>query len=200
MYLHHKFTCMTEKEKMLNGELYLASDRELQKLRLEAQRNCFRYNQVDPKHHKERKSILRNLLGSTDALFCIEQPFYCDYGFNISIGNNFFSNYHFTVLDCAKVTIGNNVMIGPNVSIFTVNHPLHFQERLSGLEYALPVTIKDNVWIGGNTIINPNVTIGENSVIGSGSVVTKDIPANVLAFGNPCKVIREINDSDKKII
>lgn len=189
---------MTEKEKMIAGEPYMASDRELQKARLEAQRACFRYNQIDPKHHKERKAVIRGLFNSTDALFCVEQPFYCDYGFNISIGNNFFSNYHMTILDCAPVTIGKNVMFGPNVAIYTAGHPIHFDTRNSGLEYALPVTIGDNVWIGGNTVINPNVTIGDNTVIGSGSVVTKDIPPNVIAVGNPCKVLREITEDDKK--
>ncbi|MBD1429344.1 MULTISPECIES: sugar O-acetyltransferase [Sphingobacterium] len=189
---------MTEKDKMILGKPYMASDKELQKDRLEAQRACYRYNQIDPKNYKERKALIRGLFGETDALFCIEQPFYCDYGFNIRIGNNFFSNYHLTILDCAPVTIGENVMFGPNVSIYTAGHPIHPEIRNTGLEFALPVTIGDNVWIGGNVVINPNVNIGANSVIGSGSVVTKDIPANVIAVGNPCKVIRKITDEDKK--
>jgi acetyltransferase-like isoleucine patch superfamily enzyme len=189
---------MTEKDKMIAGKPYIASDRELQKARLEAQRACFRYNQIDPKNYKERKGVIRGLFDATDALFCVEQPFYCDYGFNISIGNNFFSNYHLTILDCAPVTIGENVMIGPNVAIYTAGHPIHHETRNTGLEYALPVTIGNNVWIGGNTVINPNVNIGDNSVIGSGSVVTKDIPPNVIAVGNPCKVLREITDEERK--
>ena len=189
---------MTEKEKMIAGKPYMASDRELQKARLEAQRTCYRYNQIDPKNYKERKGVIRGLFANTDALFCIEQPFYCDYGFNISIGNNFFSNYHLTILDCAPVTIGENVMFGPNVAIYTAGHPIHHEIRNTGLEYALPVTIGDNVWVGGNTVINPNVNIGNNTVIGSGSVVTKDIPSNVIAVGNPCKVLREITEEDKK--
>lgn len=189
---------MTEKDKMIAGKPYMASDRELQKARLEAQRTCYRYNQIDPKNYKERKGLIRGLFANTDALFYIEQPFYCDYGFNISIGNNFFSNYHLTILDCAPVTIGENVMFGPNVAIYTAGHPIHHEIRNTGLEYALPVTIGDNVWIGGNTVINPNVNIGNNTVIGSGSVVTKDIPSNVIAFGNPCKVLREITEEDKK--
>lgn len=188
---------MTEKEKMLEGKLYNASDSQLKHERLHAQRTCFRYNNTDPKHMKERKSIIRGLLGSTDAMFCIEQPFYCDYGSNISIGNNFFSNYNLIILDCNKVTIGNNVMIGPNVSIFTAGHPIDPEVRQSGLEFALPVTIGNNVWIGGNVVITPNVTIGDNSVIGAGSVVTNDIPSNVVAVGNPCKVIRQITEEDK---
>ncbi len=187
----------SEKEKMLVGESYYANTSELANLRLQAQRACHRYNQIDPKNFKERKALIRGLFKQTDGLFHIEQPFHCDYGFNIEIGNNFFSNYNLTILDCAPVKIGNNVMIGPNVSLFTSGHPIHFEIRNTSLEYALPITIGDNVWIGGNVTINPNVTIGENSVIGSGSVITKSIPTNVIAAGNPCKVIREITDEDK---
>lgn len=187
----------SEKDKMIAGEPYYAHAAELAPLRLHAQRTCYRYNQVDPKNFKERKSIIKGLLGKAPTMFCIEQPFYCDYGFNIEIGENFFSNYHLTILDCAPVKIGNNVMFGPNCAIYTAGHPLHHEIRNTALEYALPVTIGDNVWFGGNVVVNPNVTIGENSVIGSGSVVTKDIPANVLAFGNPCRVIREITEDDK---
>ncbi len=187
----------SEKEKMIDGEPYYANEKELSTLRLEAQRAAHRYNQIDPKHHRERKSLLKKLLGQTGTMFCVEQPFYCDYGFNIEIGENFFSNYHLTILDCAPVKIGNNVMFGPNVAIYTAGHPLHADIRNSGLEHALPVTIGDNVWIGGNTVINPNVKIGANTVIGSGSVVTKDIPANVIAVGNPCRVLREITEEDR---
>jgi len=187
----------SEKEKMIDGEPYYANEKELSTLRLEAQRAAHRYNQIDPKNYRERKSLLKKLLGQTGTMFCVEQPFYCDYGFNIEIGENFFSNYHLTILDCAPVKIGNNVMFGPNVAIYTAGHPLHADIRNSGLEHALPVTIGDNVWIGGNTVINPNVKIGANTVIGSGSVVTKDIPANVIAVGNPCRVLREITEEDR---
>ncbi|TDQ79400.1 sugar O-acetyltransferase [Sphingobacterium yanglingense] len=189
---------LSEQEKMISGEPYYANRKELTTLRLEAQRLCFRYNQIDPKNHRERKSLIRGLFGKTEGLFCIEQPFYCDYGFNIEIGESFFSNYHLTILDCAPVKIGNNVMLGPSVSIYTAGHPIHHELRNTGLEYALPVTIGDNVWIGGHVVINPNVTIGNNTVIGSGSVVTKDIPDNVIAVGNPCKVLRAITEEDKK--
>lgn len=185
------------KEKMVAGEPYYANSPELGPLRLQAQRSCYRYNQIDPKNFKERKSLLKSLFGKTTAMFHVEQPFYCDYGFNIEIGHNFFSNYHLTILDGAPVKIGNDVMFGPNVSIYTAGHPIHHEIRNTTLEYALPVTIGDNVWIGGNVLINPNVTIGENTVIGSGSVVTKDIPANVIAVGNPCKVLRTITEEDK---
>lgn len=187
----------SEREKMIDGEPYFPNLSDLPLQRLQAQRACHRYNQIDPKNFKERKSLIRNLFGKTPTMFHIEQPFFCDYGFNIEIGNNFFSNYHLTILDCAPVRIGDNVMLGPNVSIYTAGHPIHHEVRNTGLEYALAVTIADNVWIGGNVTINPNVTIGENTVIGSGSVVTKSIPANVIAAGNPCQVIREITEEDK---
>ena len=189
---------MTEKEKMIAGKPYFASDKELQKARLEAQRKCYSYNQIDPKNYKERKALIKNLFGHTESMFFVEQPFFCDYGYNIHIGNNFFSNYHLTILDCAPVHIGENVMFGPNVSLYTAGHPIHAEIRVTGVEYAFPITIGNNVWIGGNVVINPNVNIGNNTVIGSGSVVTKDIPSNVIAAGNPCKVIREITDEDKK--
>ena len=188
---------LSEKEKMISGQPYDARIKELSMLRLDAQRLCFRYNQIDPKNHRERKALIRGLFAKTQGLFCIEQPFYCDYGFNIEIGENFFSNYHLTILDCAPVTIGNNVMLGPSVSIYTSGHPIHHDIRNTGLEYALPVTIGNNVWIGGHVVINPNVNIGNNTVIGSGSVVTKDIPDNVIAVGNPCKVLRAITDEDR---
>lgn len=188
----------SEKEKMIEGLPYYANAKELSTARLEAQRNCFRYNQIDPKNYRERKALIKSLFAKTGTMFCVEQPFYCDYGFNIEIGENFFSNYHLTILDCAPVKIGKDVMFGPNVAIYTAGHPVHAEVRNTGLEYALPVTIEDGVWIGGNTVINPNVTIGKNSVIGSGSVVTKDIPANVIAVGNPCKILREITEEDRQ--
>lgn len=188
----------SEKEKMILGEPYYASDKELTTSRLNAQRTCYRYNQIDPKNYKERKSVIRGLFKNVGTMFCVEQPLYCDYGFNIEIGENFFSNYHLTILDCAPVKIGNNVMFGPNVSIYTAGHPIHHEIRNTGLEYAFSVIIENNVWIGGNVVINPNITIGENTIIGSGSVVTKDIPANSIAVGNPCKVIRNITNEDRK--
>jgi len=190
----------TEKEKMVAGETYFPHDKELQNLRKNAQRNCQLYNAIPSSSMKQRKSHLKNYLGSTGVFFCIEQPFYCDYGFNIHIGENFFSNYHLTILDCAPVTIGANVMFGPNVSLYTAGHPLHFETRNTGAEYALPISIGDNVWIGGNTVINPGVSIGENTVIGSGSVVTRDIPANCIAVGNPCRVLRALSEADKGVV
>lgn len=187
----------TEKEKMLEGLPYKASDKELSMARLQAKELLFDFNQLRPKEIKQRKNILKRLFEKTGVHFYIEPPFRCDYGSNISIGENFFANYNLVILDCAKVIIGNNVLIGPNVSLFTAAHPIHHEKREGDLEFALPITIADNVWIGGNTVVNPGIEIGENTVIGSGSVVTKSIPANIVAAGNPCKIIREITDEDK---
>lgn len=188
----------SEKEKMLDGELYLAFGDELFEERQHAKEVLFEYNQLPPKEIDRRNKLLRDLFGKVGEKFFIEPPFRCDYGYNISWGENSYANYNCTILDCNKVTIGKNVLIGPNVNIFAAGHPVHPELRLQELEYAYEVQVGDNVWIGGGTTINPGVTIGENSVIGSGSVVTKDIPANVVAAGNPCCVIREITDADKK--
>lgn len=187
---------MTEKEKMLCGQPYNASDKELRQQHLHAQQLCQRYNLIDPKNLRQRKALIRGLFKEVGVHFCIEQPFHCDYGFNISIGENFFSNYNVVILDCAEVSIGDNVLLGPNVSIFTSGHPVHPSLRNQGVMYAFPVRIGNNVWIGGNTVINPGVSIGDNTVIGAGTVVTKDIPANVVAAGNPCKILRTITDQD----
>jgi len=183
---------MTEKEKMLAGELYFSSNKELTKERLAARELIHQYNTTEPNEIKKRMGIIRQLFGKTDGSFLIEPPFYCDYGYNIEIGKQFFSNFNLTILDCAKVTIGDNVFIGPNVSIFTATHPLETEIRRKGLESAHPVEIGNDVWIGGNVVINPGVIIGDKTVIGAGSIVTRSMPANVLAFGNPCRVIRDI--------
>lgn len=188
----------SEKEKMLSGELYKSFDAELLAERQRAKEIVFRYNSLQPSMIEERNELLRSLFGSVKGNFFIEPPFRCDYGCNIEIGENFYANYNLVILDCAKVTIGDNVLIGPNVGIYTAGHPLHFELRNEEWEFACPITIEDNVWIGGNVVLNPGVTIGRNSVVGSGSVVTKDIPANVVAAGNPCRVIREITDADKR--
>lgn len=157
-----------------------------------------RFNRVIPMNAPMILAIERKLLGKMGKFAYIEPPFHCDYGSHIEVGENFIANYNLTVLDVAKVKIGDNCLIGPNVSIFTAGHPMHPEMRNTGLEYGIEVNIGDNVWIGGGSIINPGVTIGDNVVIGSGSVVTKDIPDNVFAAGNPCRVIREITDEDKK--
>ncbi|MGY6773035.1 sugar O-acetyltransferase [Gallibacterium sp. ZY190522] len=189
---------LTEKEKMLAELPHFPYDPELIRLRQQAKQILFQLNYqlspIDP----QRKILLKRLLGKSGDNLHINSPFFCDYGFNIEVGNNFFANYQCTILDSGKVSIGDNVMFAPNVSLYTVGHPLHYQQRNQGYEQAKAIIIKDNVWIGGNCVILGGVTIGENSVIGAGSVVTKSIPANSLAFGNPCRVIREINDQDRK--
>lgn len=188
---------MTEKEKMLAGKAYKAFDAELFRERQWAKDLNYQINQLHPFKLDERNTLLRQLLGSTRTAFHIEPPFYCDYGYNIAIGENFYANYNCIILDCAPVTIGSNVLLAPNVGIYTAGHPIHHQPRNDGYEYAFPVTIGNNVWIGGNTVINPGISIGDNTVIGSGSIVTKNMPANVVAVGNPCKVIRSITEEDK---
>ena len=187
----------SEKEKMISGKPYKAFGDELLAERQYAKEMIFDFNSLRPNQIDERNEILKRLLGKTKDKYFIEPPFRCDYGYNIEIGENFYSNYNLIILDCAAVKIGDNVLIGPNVSIYTAGHPLHYEIRNQEYEYAFPVIIGDNVWIGGNVVINPGVSIGENSVIGSGSVVTKDIPKNVIAIGNPCKVLRVITDDDK---
>ena len=187
----------SEKEKMISGKTYKAFGDELLAERQYAKEMIFDFNSLRPNQIDERNEILKRLLGKTKDKYFIEPPFRCDYGYNIEIGENFYSNYNLIILDCAPVKIGDNVLIGPNVSIYTAGHPLHYEIRNQEYEYAFPIIIGDNVWIGGNVVINPGVSIGENSVIGSGSVVTKDIPKNVIAIGNPCKVLRVITDDDK---
>ena len=184
---------MTEKEKMLTEMLYNANyDVELISERLMCKEKIYDYNHFRPSEIGKRKNLLKEILGKTADNFIFEQPFYCDYGYNISVGENFFANYNFVILDAAPVTIGDNVFIAPNVGIYTANHPLDAEKRNQGLETAHPVTIGNNVWIGAGVQILPGVVIGEGSVIGAGSVVNKSIPTNVLAVGNPCKVIRNI--------
>lgn len=187
----------SEKTKMILGKPYKASDPELVREREAAREVMYTFNCSAPKESEKRKEALKKLLGQTKETFHIEPPFRCDYGYNIEIGKNFYSNYNLVILDCAKVIIGDNVLIGPNVSIYTAGHPLHYELRNQEVEYAFPVSIGNNVWIGGNVVINPGIRIGDNSVIGSGSVLTKDIPDNVIATGTPCKVLREITDEDK---
>ncbi len=156
-----------------------------------------RLNTADRSDFKALGDIVKELLGRSDGAW-INPPFYCDYGFNIEVGSNFFANYNCTMLDVGKITIGDNCFMASNVAIYTSGHPIHPDSRNSMYEYGIPVTIGDNVWIGGNTVICPGVTIGSNCVIGAGSVVTKDIPDWSVAAGNPCKVIRKITDEDKR--
>jgi acetyltransferase-like isoleucine patch superfamily enzyme len=188
--ISRKGSMKSEKIKMLSGDSYNAMDFELVAERQAAKTLIFDLNNLHPDELLKRKEILVKLLGKTKNTFNIESPFHCDYGYNIEIGENFFANYNLIILDCARVTIGDNVMIGPNVSLYTAGHPVQSGLRWQGIEYALPIIIEDNVWIGGNVVINPGVLIGKNSVIGSGSVVTRNIPENMIAYGNPCKPVR----------
>lgn len=166
--------------------------------RMACKKKIFEFNNTPPEQVERKREILKSLLGSCgDDHINIESPFHCDYGYNIFVGENFFANYNLVVLDVGKVTIGDNAQIAPNVSIYTAGHPVHPDSRNSGYEYGIDVTIGDNVWIGGNTCIMPGVTIGNNVVIGAGSVVTKSLPDNVIAFGNPCRVFREITEEDR---
>lgn len=187
----------TELEKMVAGEMYNAADEQLSNMRLTARQMMHEYNHSEPGAKELRQELVKGLFGSTTENYYIEPPFTCDYGSNIYWGDNTYANFNLLILDVAPVTIGKNVMFAPNVTIVTATHPIIASERNSGLEYAKPITIGDNVWVGAQVVINPGVTIGDNAVIGSGSVVTKDIPANVVAVGNPCRVLRPITDNDK---
>lgn len=184
---------MTEKEKMLSGMIYDANnDRQLIAERMECKELCRDYNDLRPRDTGARESLLRRILGHTGENLLIEQPFYCDYGYNISVGENFYANFNMVILDDAPVTFGDNVFVAPNCGFYTAGHPLDASERNRGLEYARPIAVGHNVWIGANVCVLPGVTIGDNCVIGAGSVVVKDIPANSVAAGNPCKVIKTI--------
>ena len=182
---------MTEKEKMLAGMIYSAIDEEVIKELEVTREKIFEYNSLRPSETQRMKEIIKELFGYVaDDSFLINQPFHCDYGKQISIGKRFFANFNFTVLDEARVTIGDDCFIGPNVSIYTACHSTDPVERNSRREWAKPVTIGHSVWIGGSVTILPGVTIGDNVTIGAGSVVVKDIPSNSIAVGNPCKAVR----------
>lgn len=184
---------MTEKEKMLAGLVYSATDKELLEELNAVKEIIHDYNSLRPSDLRKRHEILKGLLGHiADDEIIINQPFYCDYGKQISVGKRFFANFNLTVLDEAMVTIGDDCFIGPNVSIYTACHSTDPVERNTRDEWAKPVCIGNNVWIGGSVTILPGVTIGNNVTIGAGSVVTKDIPSNSVAVGNPCKVIKQI--------
>lgn len=188
---------MKEIEKMLSGLLYQASDETLSIMRDQAKNLMYDYNQLRPNAYQKKALLLQDLLGKMGKNVFINQPFYVDYGKHISIGDDFFANYDCTFLDVSQITIGNNVMFGPKVSLLTATHPLDKDIRNEQFEYGLPITIKNDVWIGGNVVVNPGVTIGCGVVVGSGSVVTKDLPDDTLCYGNPCRVIRKLTDEDK---
>lgn len=184
---------MTEKEKCAQGLLYDANyDAELLAERAHCKELCHEYNLLRPSDTAGREALLRKLLGKTGQQFLIEQPFYCDYGYNIELGEDFYANVNLVILDGAKVTFGDHVFIAPNCGFYTAGHPLNTEERNAGLEYARPIHIGSNVWIGAGVSVMPGVTIGEGSVIGAGSVVTRDIPPHVVAVGNPCRVIKQL--------
>lgn len=189
---------MNQKERMLAGLPYKAWLDGLSEERIKNKLKIYDYNLLRPDEGEKMDVLIKDILGKTGENIFIEQPFHCDYGKNIEVGNNFFANYNCTILDVGKVIIGENVQLAPNVAIYTAGHPIHPESRNSGYEYGIGVTIGDNVWVGGSVVINPGVAIGNNVVIGAGSVVTKDIPDNVVAVGNPCRVIRQITEQDRK--
>lgn len=185
---------MTEKEKMLSGLLYDAGDPQLVHERMKARNLLQKINLYSENRREEINELCLELFGSAGEDFFIQPPFYCDYGYNISVGNKVYFNFNCCILDVMPVKMGNNILLGPNVQIYTATHPMQAQDRASGLEAAKPITIGNDAWIGGSAIINPGVTIGNGVVIGAGAVVTKNIPDNVFAAGNPAKVIKVIDN------
>lgn len=181
---------MNEKEKMLNGEFYNPLDSELINERVKCKLLCQEYNNIQYDDIEKREKILKQILGKTKEKFFIEQPFICDYGYNIEIGENFYSNHNLVILDCAKVKFGDNVFIAPNCGFYTAEHPLNAETRNKGSEYAKPIIIGNNVWIGGGVQILSGVTVGNNSVVAAGAVVTKNVPDNSVVAGVPAKVIK----------
>lgn len=181
-----------------DNELPYIVDKEIAEEMLQTRKLIQRFNTMDCCNSKELNSLIYQIIGKAGKNCYINQPFYCDYGTHITVGDNFYANYNCTILDVASVEIGDNVFFAPNVSIYTAGHPVHHEARNSMYEYGISVKIGNNVWIGGNTVITPGVTIGEDSVIGAGSVVTKDVPSGVIAAGNPCKIIRKITEDDKR--
>ena len=188
---------MTEKQKMLMGIIYNAEEACLIEERSRAKSLTKQYNESRQEDRDHRKYLMGQIFGKLGQNVHLEAPFYLDYGYRTTIGDDFFSNFNLTILDGGGVEIGDRVFIGPNVGIYTANHPTDVRRREKGYEWALPVKIGNKVWIGGGVTILPGVTIGDNTVIAAGSVVTKDIPANVVAAGNPCKVIKEAEEVDR---
>jgi maltose O-acetyltransferase len=184
----------TEKENMLAGELYQAFDPELLAERNRAKQLCFELNQTSPLQVDRRTELTKQLLGRSDAL--VESPFYCDYGYNLKVGKNFYANHGCTILDCNLVTIGDNCLLAPHVVVSAATHPLEADARATGDEMAVPVTLGNNCWIGANVTINPGVTLGDGVVVGAGAVVTKSFPSNVVVAGVPAKIIRHLKQHD----
>lgn len=191
---------MTERDRMLSGALYNAGDAELTAARRRAQALTWRFNQADPTrpdYQRTQEQLLRTLLGHLGESGWIEAPFRCDYGANLSIGSHFYANYDCIFLDVAPITIGDHVFFGPRVCLYTAGHPTVPEIRNLELEFGLPITIGDSVWIGGNTVVLPGVSIGDGTVVAAASVVTRDLPSGVLAAGNPCRVLRPLTDGDR---
>ena len=185
---------MSEREKMLRGELYLASDPELVAARARARRLWQSYNATDPIASAERHDLLEELLGALGARAVIEPPFFCDYGTQITLGADVFVNFNCVFLDCAFITIGPQTQLGPAVQLYTATHPIEPNARVAGAELARPIVIGPRAWIGGATVVLPGVSIGEDTVVGAGSVVTRSLPSGVVAVGNPCRVLRRIDN------
>ena len=188
---------MTEREKCDAGMLYDTNFPGREDMHKVAADICWKYNHTKPSNMKKREKLIRKLFGKVGECPYVEPNFFCGFGFNIEVGDYFFANNNCNFVDPGKITIGDYVFLGPSVSLFTAHHPIDTEMRNKMLEYAAPITIGDNVWIGGHTVVVPGVTIGSNVVIGAGSVVIKDIPDNVVAAGNPCRVIRPITEADK---
>lgn len=182
----------TEKEKMLAGELYNPLDPQLAEDRLRARLLNKKLNDLREDQSEERARVLKELIPHAGPGLWLQPPFYCDYGYNIQLGKNVFFNFNCVILDVSPVHVGNRTLFGPNVQIYTATHPINHVERASGLELSKPISVGEDVWVGGTAVICPGISIGDRSVIGAGSVVTRDIPADVFAAGNPCRVIRTI--------
>ena len=190
---------MTEWEKAQQGYMYDANyDQEIVDARTKCADLCYEFNNCKPSDTEKQNRLLHQILGKIEGELVVTAPFYCDYGFNVSVGKNFYTNHNCTILDGAPVTFGDNVFIAPNCVISTAGHAIDSEQRSRGLEIARPIRVGNNVWIGANVSILPGVTIGDNTIIGAGSVVNKDIPADVIAVGNPCRVIRKITEKDKE--
>lgn len=190
---------MTEKEKMIAGKVYNCLDEELSTALRKAKQLCHKYNDIFFEDETAAKKIIDELLQAehNDGYCVFTPPFWCDYGFNVKVGKNFYSNHNLVILDCAEVTFGDNVFVGPNCGFYTAIHPIDAEQRKMKIEWAKSIKVGNDVWFGGGVTVLPGVTIGNNVVIGAGSVVVKDIPSGVVAVGNPCKPIRKITEADK---
>lgn len=190
---------MTEWEKAQAGYLYDANyDEEIVKARTKCADLCYEFNNLKPSDTTRQKELLHKILGEIRGDLVVTAPFYCDYGFHISVGANFYTNHNCTILDGARVTFGDNVFIAPNCVFSTAGHAIDADQRRSGLEIALPICVGNDVWIGANVSVLPGVTIGDRTIIGAGSVVNRDIPSDVIAVGNPCRVMRRITEEDRR--